>query len=87
LADDKDDEVRGAAFEGLGRIANREDRPLVEKAWGEEKKAGPRLAVAFALAQMGSLETGSYGSIGHLVNSLNQKAWRGVAEPYLAELA
>lgn len=84
---DKDDEARAAAFEGLGRIASAEDRAAVDKAWAEEKKAGPRLAAAFALAQMGSLDTGSYGSIGHLVNSLNLKAWRGVAQPYLAELA
>lgn len=87
LLADKDDEVRAAAYEGLGRIASREDRALIDKAWTDEKKAGPRLAAAFALAHMGSLDTGSYGSIGHLVNSLNQKAWRGVAQPYLAELA
>ena len=87
LLNDKDDEARAAAYEGLGRIANPEDRAAMDTAWTEEKKAGPRLAAAFALAQMGSLETGSYGSIGHLVNNLNQKAWRGVAEPYLAELA
>lgn len=87
LLGDKDDEARAAAYEGLGRIATREDRAALDKAWVEEKKTGPRLAAAFALAQMGSLETGSYGSIGHLVNSLNLKAWRGVAQPYLAELA
>jgi HEAT repeat protein len=87
LVNDKDDDARGAAYEGLGRIANPDDRAVIEKAWNDEKKAGPRLAAAFALAQMGSLDTGSYGSIGHLVNSLNQKAWRGVAEPYLAELS
>ena len=86
LLNDKDDEARAAAYEGLGRIADPADRAAMDKAWVDEKKAGPRLAAAFALAQMGSLETGSYGSIGHLVNSLNQKAWRGVAEPYLAEL-
>jgi HEAT repeat protein len=87
LLGDKDDEARAAAYEGLGRIASPEDRAAMDRAWADEKKAGPRLAAAFALAQMGSLDTGSYGSIGHLVNSLNQKAWRGVAQPYLAELA
>lgn len=87
LLNDKDDEARAAVYEGLGRIGNSADRAAIDKAWADEKKAGPRLAAAFALARMGSLETGNYGSIGHLVNSLNQRAWRGVAEPYLAELA
>lgn len=87
LVADKDDDARAAAAEGLGRLASAEDRPTVEKAWSDERKTSPRLAQAFALALLGTVDTSSFGPVGYLVNSLNQKAWRGVALPYLSELA
>ncbi len=84
---DKDEEVRAAAAEGLGRIGRSEDVSALEGAWNDESKASPRLAVAFALTRSGQGSSGDLSPLGHLVNSLNQKAWRGVALPYLSELA
>ncbi|MBI5280746.1 MAG: HEAT repeat domain-containing protein [Candidatus Solibacter usitatus] len=87
LLGDKDEEARAAAAEGLGRLAEAADRPAVEKAWTDEKKTSPRLAQAFALALLGNVDPSSFGPVGYLANNLNQKAWRGVALPYLSELS
>ncbi len=87
LMNDKDDEVRAAAAEGLGRIGNSEDRPALERAWDSERRMSPRLAVAFALAMIGNREVSDFSPMGYLINTLNQKSWRGIAQPYLSELA
>jgi HEAT repeat protein len=83
---DKDDAIRAAAAEGLARVKNPIDRPTVEKAFGEEKKMNPRLSDAFALVAMGSLETSEFSPLRYLVNSLNQRIYRGVAVAFLTEL-
>jgi HEAT repeat protein len=87
LVEDKDEGARAAAAEGLGRLANPEDRAVLEKAWESDRKTASRLATAFALVRLGNLEPGDFQPLGFLINSLNQKAWRGVAVPYLSELA
>lgn len=87
LLADSDDEVRASAAEGLGRIGVAEDRQKLEAAWTAEKKSSPRLALAFALARLGNTDATAFGPMGFLVNSLNQRAWRNVALPYLRELA
>lgn len=87
LVEDKDDEVRASALEGLGRIGNPQDRATLDKVWGGEQKSTVRLATAFALVRAGNLDASGFAPLGFLVNSLNQRAWRGVAQPYLAELA
>jgi HEAT repeat protein len=87
LAEDKDDDVRASALEGLGRIGDPQDRALLDKAWASNAKASVRLATAFALVRAGNLDASSFGPLGYLVNNLNQRAWRGVARPYLGELA
>ena len=50
---DKDDNLRSAACEGLGRIKNPADLPTLEGAFKNEHKMGPRLAAAFALVRFG----------------------------------
>jgi len=84
---DKDDAIRAAAAEGLARVKNPADRPVVEKAFGEEKKMNPRLSDAFALVSLGAIETGEFSPLRYLVNSLNQRVYRGFAVAYLTELA
>jgi HEAT repeat protein len=86
LIADKDDDARTAAAEALARAGTKADIPALEKAWGEERKTGPRLAQAFALTSLGNSDTSNFGALGFLVNNLVQKAWRGVALPYLSEL-
>lgn len=87
LLSDPDEHVRAAAAEGLGRLANPQDATAVEKAWSAERKILARLALAFAKVRLGNRETGSFSPLSYLFNNLNQRAWRGVALPYLSELA
>ena len=39
----------------------------------------PRLSAAFALVMLGELNTDRYGPLQYLLNSVNQRTWRGVA--------
>jgi HEAT repeat protein len=84
---DKDDRVRAAAAEGFARLQNSSDRPMIEKAFNEEKKMPARLAQAFALVWLGHRDTGEFAPLTYLVNTLNSKSYRDVARPYLVELA
>ena len=87
LIGDSDEHIRAAAAEGLGRLRKPQDAAVLEKAWSSEKKIVARLAIAFARVKLGNRETGSFSPLGYLVNNLNQRAWRGIALPYLSELA
>lgn len=83
----KNDGVRASAAEGFARLKNPADRPLVERAFNEERKMGPRLANAFALVTLGNRETTELAPLTYLVNTLNSRSYRNVAEPYLIEAA
>ena len=83
----KDDALRGSAAEGLGRLKDPSDLPALQQMFDNETKSGPRLGAAFALASMGKLDMTTFGPLRFLVNNLNLAAWRGVARPYLIELA
>jgi HEAT repeat protein len=87
LLRDKDDDVRGSAAEGIGRMGDAGDLPLVERAFHEERKTLARLGQCFALVALGRVEMSEFSPLRYLVDNLNMRAWRGVAEPYLAELA
>jgi HEAT repeat protein len=84
---DKDDLVRAAAEEGLGRLKNPADRSALNQAFEAEHGMNPRLSAAFALVLLGELSTERYGPLQYLLNSVNQRAWRGVAVAFLIELA
>lgn len=84
---DRDDGVRAAAAEGLGRLRNPADRMVIEQAFNEEHGMSPRLSAAFALVDLGQLNTAQFGPLRYLVNALNQKSWRGVAIAFVIELA
>jgi HEAT repeat protein len=84
---DKDDLVRAAAEEGLGRLKNQTDRSALNQAFEAEHGMNPRLSAAFALVMLGALQTDRYGPLQYLLNSVNQRAWRGVAVAFLTELA
>jgi HEAT repeat protein len=85
--DNKDEGLREAGAEGIGRLKNPADSAIVEKAFGEENKTGPRLSLAFALVQLGKHGTGEFDPLRYLSNNLNSSGYRGVARPYLTELA
>jgi HEAT repeat protein len=83
---DKDDLVRAAAEEGLGRLKNPMDRAALDMAFNQEHGMNPRLSAAFALVMLGELKTDRYGPLQYLLNSVNQRAWRDVAGAFLTEL-
>jgi HEAT repeat protein len=84
---DKDEKLRAAAAEGLGRLKNPADRPAVMQAYQEERKAGAKLSMAFGTAALGNLDSSAAGPIGYLVSQLDSRSWVGVAQPLLLELA
>ena len=84
---DKDDAIRASGAEGLGRLKDQSDKPALEKAFNSEHGMGPRLSVAFALVSLGNLEAGQFSPLKYLINTLNLKTYRGIALPFLTELA
>ena len=84
---DKDENLRAAAAEGLGRTAVEGDRARFKQAFDAEKKMTPRLALAFAAVAAGELDTGELQPLRYLVNTINSKSWKTVALAYLEELA
>jgi HEAT repeat protein len=83
----KDDQLRAAAAEGYARLKKPADVPMLEKAWNEEKKTNPRLSLAFALAMNGKTEISEFSPLQYIINTLNTNSYRGVAFPFLVELA
>jgi HEAT repeat protein len=83
---DKDENIRTAAAEGLARIKNPADRTTVDHAFNDEHKMSPRLADAFALVGMGNLDVSEFSPLKYLFNTLNIRSYRAVANAYLTEL-
>jgi len=81
-----DDAYRAAAAEGLGRIKNPGDAVAVEKAFMNERKMNPRLSMAFATVALGNKDMGEFSALRYLINTLNSKAYKGVAVALLTEL-
>ncbi|MGB9457571.1 MAG: HEAT repeat domain-containing protein [Bryobacteraceae bacterium] len=84
---DKDETLREAAAEGLGRLKDPRDLPALQQAWQDEGKPGPRLSLAFAQVMLGKTELSEFSPLQLLINNLNMSAYSGVALPYLTELA
>ncbi len=85
--DHKDEGLREAAAEGLGRLKNPADSATLERAFSNENKTEPRLSAAFALVNLGKRGMTEFDPLRYLVNNLNSAAFRGVARAYLTELA
>jgi HEAT repeat protein len=83
----KDDRLRAAAVEGLGRIGDPGDVSAIDKIWKDDDKMSPRLASAFSLTLSGNLDTGESAPFRYLLNNLNSAAWRDTATAYLTEAA
>lgn len=83
----KDDRVRAAAAEGLGRIGNPADVAALEKVWSGEEKMSPRLGAAFALLLEGKMELTQEAPFRYLINTLNSAAYKEVSAAYLIEAA
>lgn len=83
----RDDKLRAAAAEGLGRIGNPADAAALEKTWNGEDKMTPRLGTAFALVMDGKLDLSEEAPFRYLINTLNQASWHDIAYAYLVEAA
>lgn len=84
---DRDEGTRAAAAEGLGRLGNREDLPVVQQAFDNERSMRPRLSLAFALVRLGQAGGDAASPLRYLLNTLNSRAWRNVAQGLLTEAA
>ena len=74
---DNDDAIRAAGAEGLGRLKDPADRAALDKAFNAEHKLNTRLSMAFALVSLGNLDMGEFGPFRYLINTLNQRSYRG----------
>lgn len=83
----KDEKMRAAAAEGLGRVGDHADETALDKYFQEENKMLPRLAAAFALVMEGRLFTTDASPLQYLIFNLNSGSYRNVAEAYLEEAA
>jgi HEAT repeat protein len=85
--DNKDDGLREAAAEGLGRLKDPADAGVLDRAFNNESKTEPRLSLAFALVNFGKRGMAEFDPLRYLVNGLNSSAYRGVSRAYLTELS
>lgn len=83
---DKDDGLRAAGAEGLARVKNPADRPMLEKAFMDERSNSPRLSMAFALVSLGNVDLSEFSPYRYLINGLNLKTYRNVSLALLTEL-
>jgi HEAT repeat protein len=79
---DRDNGIRAAAAEGIGRVADPADLKLITETFAREKNESARLSMAFAAVQLGDLNSLSY-----LIDGLNSSIHRGESRPFLIELA
>ncbi len=85
--DNKDDQLRCSAAEGLARLKNSADEQALQHVFQNDKKTAPRLGAAFGLVALGHREGTEFGPLRYLVSNLNSAGYRDVTRPYLTELA
>jgi HEAT repeat protein len=79
---DKDEQMRAAAAEGMGRGGQASDLSTINDAFAREKKESARLSMAFGAVLLGDLNKTTY-----LVDGLDSTLHRGEARAFLIELA
>jgi HEAT repeat protein len=84
---DKDAELRMAALEGLGRLRDPQDYPVLEGAFNNEKELKARLAAAFGLVCEGKVDTSEFSPLRYLVNGLDLSKGNSASQAYLEELS
>ena len=84
---DKDEKLRAGAAEGFARLRNPADMAPIEEAWKEEGKTAARISLAFAMVMLGRTEISEFSPLQTLINTLNLSAYKGVALPFLTEIA
>ncbi|MBV9404077.1 MAG: HEAT repeat domain-containing protein, partial [Acidobacteriaceae bacterium] len=84
---DQDADLRASALEGLGRIREPEDMPVITQAY-DEKDADWKvhLAAAFASVSEGKVGAAEFSPLPYLVEALDTKTRADIATAYLTEL-
>jgi HEAT repeat protein len=85
--DSKDQDLKIAALEGLGRLRDPQDFPVLESTFNSEKDLKPRLAAAFALVTEGKLDMTEFSPLRYLVNGLDLNKGASASQAYLQELS
>lgn len=84
---DKDDNMRAAAAEGLARAKDPQDLVTLNRDFDAETKPKAKLADAFALVNLGRRESTSNAPLYYLVTQLDSRSYHDVAQAYLIEAA
>ena len=85
--ENKEEGLRIAAAEGLARLRDPGDQSTLPDAFAKENKSGPRLALAFALVELGNHDMSEFAPLRYIVNQLNSAGLRNNARAYLIEVA
>lgn len=84
--DDKDEDLRTSALEGLGRVRDPDDIAAMQAAYDNERDLKPRLAAAFGIVNEGKTEISTYSPLQYLINGLDSSKGNSIAQAYLLEL-
>jgi HEAT repeat protein len=85
---DRDVELRASALEGLGRIREPEDNPVLERAYNEQNADWRiHIAAAFGLVSEGRSDIKEFSPLRYLFEGLGTKARANTAQAYLIEVA
>ena len=83
----RDVELRASSLEGLGRIREPEDFPVLQSAFDEgEIDWRIHLAAAFAMVDEGKVDTEEFSPLPYLLENLRTRDRREAASAYLTEL-
>jgi HEAT repeat protein len=86
-AKNENPDLRAPALEGLGRLRDPADMPLLTDAYNEKNADWKvHLAAAFALVNEGKVDTAEFSPLPYLVENLDVKGRSGTAQAYLTEL-
>jgi HEAT repeat protein len=84
---DKDEDLRASALEGLGRVRDPDDIAALQTAYDNERDMKPRLAAAFGIVNEGKTEMSVYSPLQYLVNGLDSSKANSISQAYLLELS
>ena len=86
-SNNSDAELRAAALEGLGRVREPADNPLLQTSFDEPNTDWRvHLAAAFALVSEGNVSTAEFSPLLYLVENLDARVQGNTAAAYLTEL-
>ncbi|MBK9168363.1 MAG: HEAT repeat domain-containing protein [Bryobacterales bacterium] len=83
---DRDEGLRQAAAEGIGRLRNPDDTAKLEAAFASERSGSARLSQAFGLVAHGRTEVAEFSPLQLLIATLSARSRQGEAYALLVEV-